>query len=343
MEDQRIYVFNQYYIDFLKKLKNDAKDKKDTSKPARDVLRAVKKHYLNMDKLSPDYIQRLDTLDAFWNDYDTVEDVLKMELKEEFQSLTLYEDITLEMVFKVFKDIYTLHHYLKIFNLFKTVDLPVDKVMDVLKNLMTPEFDEKIKTIESDAVVKQILSIRLLYKQRTSSVLEDELKELESTSLGKLAKEIMSDINVQELQNSLQSGNLDILGSLQNPESGFGKLVSSVSTKMMSKLASGEIQQEKLLEDALSLATKLPNMVPGMNTGDMGGLGNIGSMLQQLQKMGLNPSNLGKNMSSAQRGAAGSRMRHSARKQQMSERLKKKIREKAQSENNNQSEVVEDE
>ena len=112
---------------------------------------------------------------------------------------------------------------------------------------------------------------------------------------------------------------------------------------MMSKLASGELQQEKLLEDALSLASKLPNMVPGMNTGDMGGLGNIGSMLQQLQRMGMNPSNLGKNMSNAQKGAAGSRMRHSARKQQMSERLKKKIREKAQSENNNQSEVVEDE
>jgi hypothetical protein len=343
MEDQRIYVFNQYYIDFLKKLKNDAKDKKDTSKPARDILRAIKKHYLNMDKLSQDYIQTVDGLNAFWTDYEIIEDVLKMELKEEFQSSVLYQDITLQMVFDVFKDVYTLHHYLKIFNLFRTTDLPVDKVMDVLKNLMTPDFDEKIKTIESDAIIKQILSIRLLYKQRTSSVLEDELKELESTSIGKLAKEIMSDINVHELQDSLQSGNLDILSSLQNPDSGFGKLVSSVSTKMMSKLASGELQQEKLLEDALSLASKLPNMIPGMNTGDMGGLGNIGSMLQQLQKMGMNPSNLGKNMSSAQRGAASSRMRHSARKQQMSERLKKKIREKASTENNNQTDVVEDE
>ena len=94
MEDQRIYVFNQYYIDFLKKLKNDAKDSKDNSKPARDILRAVKKHYLNMDKLSQVYIQKVDGLNAFWTEYDNVEDVIKMELKDDFKSLVLYEDIT---------------------------------------------------------------------------------------------------------------------------------------------------------------------------------------------------------------------------------------------------------
>jgi len=335
MNEQHVYVFNQYYIDLLKKIKNYAKQQKDNSKEARDILRAIKKNYANMDKLSDSYIQVLKNV-AFWQAYDALEK--PWSSSDTLPSVQLYEDIKMEQITKVFTDKYTLHHYLMIFSLFQHNDMSVDSVMAVLKHMMTPEYTEKLESITQEDIKKKLIKLKELHSLRTTNVLEDELKGLESTSLGKLAKEIMEDINVQELQQSLQSGNMDILGSLQNPDSGFGKLVSSVSTKMISKLASGEIQQDKLLEDAMSLATKLPGMIPGMNTGDMGGMGNFGKILEQFQKMGMNPSK----MSGAQKGNAQSRMRHAARKNKMSERLREKIQKKANEKNNNKNDVVED-
>jgi hypothetical protein len=332
MSEQHIYVFNQYYIDLLKKIKNYAKEQKDTCKEARDILRAIKKHYANVDKLSVDYIQILKETD-FWSIYNNLEEPWKTSSPEG----SLYKDMSMVQISKIFKEKYTLHHYLIIFSLFQNDDLDIDKVMDVLKHIITPEFTEKIEFIENNNVKTTLLKLKNLHSIRTTNVLEDELKVLESTSLGKLAKEIMEDVNVKELQQSLQSGNMDILSSLQNPDSSFGKLVSSVSTKMISKLASGELQQENLLQDAMQLASKLPNMIPGLNTGDMGGMGNLGKMFEQFQKMGMDPFKMMGQMNGAQKGQAESRMKHAERKHKMNERLKKKIQKKAAEQNNNQS------
>ena len=321
MNDSQTYVFNQYYIDLLKKIKNAAKQKKDSSKPARDCLRALKKNYASMDKLEPSYIQVLQH--EFWEAYSKLEDPLTLSEP----SFHLFTDMPLSWIENVLDDAYTLHHYLMIFNLFRQENLPVDTIVEVLKHVFTSEFEEKVKSIESENLQQELRKIKKLHSTRTNNLLENELKGLESTTLVKLAKEIMTDINVEELQNTLQNDQLDILSSLQNPDSGFGKLVSSVSTKMLSKLASGELQQDKLLEEAMGLATKLPGMLPGDLGKSMGGLG---SMLNQFQKMGMNPESFMKNMSGAQRNAAGARMKSASRKHKMSERLKKKLQEKAE-------------
>jgi len=326
MNDQRVYVFNQYYIDLLKKIKTYAKNSKESSKPARDILRAIKKNYASMDKLADSYIGVMD-MSEVWTSYDELEDPFSFNP----ESFELYNGMNYLWVKELFTDKYTLHHYLMILNLFRQPDLDVDNVVESLKFLTNKEFEEKIKVIESEYVREHLMKIKKLHSSRTSNLFENELKDLESTTLGKLAKEIMSDINVEELQQSFQNESLDILGSLQNPNSGFGKLISSVSTKMLAKLASGEIQQEKLLEDAFGLASKLPGMLPGDIGKNMGGLGN---MLSQLQKMGLDPSNMmkGMGMNGAQKSAASSRMNSASRKNKMSEHLKQKIREKASKE-----------
>lgn len=316
MSDSRTYVFNQYYIDFLKKLKNEAKTQKDSSKPARDCLRALKKNYASLDKLEPSYIQVLSD-ETFWNDLDT------LDVNSSFE---IFKEIPVAWVYKVFgSDSFILTHFLRVFELFRQEDLPVDAVVNVLKHVSSGTFEESLKAIESEELQQKLWKIKNLHRDRTTRTLENELKDLESTTLGKLAKEIMTDINIEELQNTFQNEPMDILGSLQNPNSGFGKLVSSVSSKMLSKLASGELQQDKLLEEAMGLATKLPGMLPGGMGKDMAGLG---SMLSQFQKMGMNPADMMKNMSGAQRNAAGSRMTSAARKQKMAERLKKKIQKK---------------
>jgi len=337
MSDQHTYVFNQYYIDLLKKIKNYAKEQKDNSKEARDILRAMKKNYQNIDKLSLEFIKVLGSKD-FWSIYDNLEEPWKTE---SLPDLELYQGIKLSQVLKIFKEKNILHHYLIILSLFEDTTLPIDSVMDALKHMMTPEFNDKLEAVSSEPARQVLNKLKNLHALRTTNVLENELKDLESTSLGKLAKEIMEDVNIKELQQSLQSGNMDILSSLQNPDSGFGKLVSSVSSKMISKLASGELQQENLLQDAMQLASKLPNMLPGLNTGDMGGMGNLGKMFEQFQKMGMDPFKMMSQMGGAQQGNVQSRMRHSEKKQQMNERLKKKIQKRRAEQNNNQTEEVE--
>lgn len=356
MNEQQAYVFNQYYIDFLKKVKGFAKDQKETKKEARDILRTIKKRFATMDKLSMDYVTFLETT-QFWESYASLEDPMKPT--EEFLEKQLYQDIPLSDIVAILKDVYILHHYLSLLDLFHTPELPVDPVLEVIKSLNHPtEFDTKLEAVTNEAAVQKLKTLREMHKKHTRHAFEDELKDIESTSLGKLAKEIMSDINIEDLQKSMTDPNTNIFASLQDPNSGFGKVLSTVSQKMISKIGSGELQQETLLQDAMNLATKIPNMIPGGMGSQMG---DIGGMLQQLQKMGglmgsmggaggkkggMDPMQMmqammgGMNLNGAQKNAANSRMSRAMKKQQASDRLKKKLQKHR--ENNIQREVEKD-
>lgn len=324
MNEQQRFVFNQYYIDLLKKTKAAAKDKKDTSKPARDILRSIKKYYASMDKLTTEYESFLNKQE-FWSAYTTP------EYTPEFLSKHLYEEITVSQVNSVIEP-RLLAHYLCLMDIF-TVATNVDETSKIVNLLATPkEFEEKVNALEEETLKTKLTYLAELHKKQTQSKVEETLKEIEGTSLGNLAKEIMKDINVEELQKSFSDPNGNILGSLQDPNSGLGKMIGTVSQSMMSKLASGEINQETLLQDAMSLATKLPGMLPGGMGSAANGLGGLGAMLQQFQNMGGmgggsgNPmADLMKGFSGAQRNAAGGRMHSASRRQKTADRLKKKL------------------
>lgn len=318
MNEQQLYVMNQYYIDLLKKIKSAAKDKKDTSKEARDILRSIKKYYASMDKLSNDYHKFMQE-QQIWELYKNLED--KLVFSDDFMKKQLYEDIYIHQIVSVFKNNHLLSHYLCLMDIFMVEDIKVEDVANIVKKLGTPaEFDEAVKILENEELVKKLTFLKELHKKQTQSKLESELKEIENTTLGSLAKEIMKDINVEELQNSISGNDGNIFASLQDPSNGIGKVINTVSQTMMSKLASGELQQDKLLQDALSLATKLPGMMPG----GMGSqLGDLGSMLQQFQNMG--GADFMKGFSGAQKNAAGGRMHTASRTHKAKERLKKKL------------------
>ena len=50
------YIFNQYYIDLLKKLKNIAKKHKTKSETAKKVLKTIRDNYQTYNKSSDEYI-----------------------------------------------------------------------------------------------------------------------------------------------------------------------------------------------------------------------------------------------------------------------------------------------
>jgi hypothetical protein len=71
-----IFVFNQYYIDLLKKLKHISKKNKDNSSTAKKVLKAIKDNYVTFDKSSDEYISFIKSnfTDELWDSYINDED-----------------------------------------------------------------------------------------------------------------------------------------------------------------------------------------------------------------------------------------------------------------------------
>ena len=89
---------------------------------------------------------------------------------------------------------------------------------------------------------------------------------MEDTMLGKLAKEILDDVDVDKLQQSIGEKG-DLLKAIGDPDSGFGDLISNVSRKMATKISNGELKQENLLQDAMKFASTMPGLFGGANPG----------------------------------------------------------------------------
>jgi hypothetical protein len=90
---------------------------------------------------------------------------------------------------------------------------------------------------------------------------------MEDTMLGKLAKEIMEDVDIDKLQKSI-GDNGDILKAIGDPDSGFSDLISNVSRKMATKISNGELKQEGLLQDAMKFASVMPGLFGGNPNGN---------------------------------------------------------------------------
>jgi len=296
-------VFNQYYFDVLKKLRALARERKEDSREARGVLKAVKKNYLSWDKDSGEYREWFNAADADgeWDRYAALEN--ETEALEAWASGTtavLYKDMPVTMVRAIFKDVASFHYFTTILCVLRRDDVSgelLKQVLDALKAIAKEsdaEIAERVAAIESEVVRHLMARAIVLHASQRTAMAEAAAAEattakagagasgmpsfagMEETSLGRLAKEIMDEVNVDELQKSVGEDG-DILKALANPDSGLLKLVGTVSQKMVSKMATGELNQENLLSDALQFATKMGGNIPGL--GNLAGMGNMLSSL----------------------------------------------------------------
>lgn len=290
-----IQLFNSYYFNFLKKLKDIAKPLKGENEDAENIYKVVKSIYPSYEKNSEEYlnwfkennkIKDLFTLDASYSDI-----VNKLD-DEDIKGSLIYKEITLTNIRKVLKKDQIVLHFCAIFLIFsEDTTNENEDIINCINNVKSlDEFNKYINNIQSERI-KILLKYIYTFNEQVSTDANLSIKELEDTSLGKLAKEIMSEINIDEIQSSLvnsdgtgktDGGIPDILSSLSNPDSGITKLLSTVSQKMISKISSGEINQGDLLQDAMKFSSKLGS------SGLMPGLGNMGNMLNMMQKMSAN-------------------------------------------------------
>lgn len=254
-----IFVFNQYYIDFLKRIKEVAKKNKETSSTARGALKAIKEHYVTLDKASTEYLEYVKTQisDDVWVSYVTAYDTWLETNKE----LLLFKDITIESVVKLIDDDYLCHHFLSVFFIFKN-ELADDVSSKIVKILQSIDGKELLEEIE-DVNIKQVLAN--LHEIRNKKIKEKagiDMNFIEDTTLGKLAKEILEDIDVGKLQKSMGDSG-DVLKAIGDPDSGFADIITNVSKKMASKISNGELKQENLIQDAMKFASIMPNLFGG--------------------------------------------------------------------------------
>lgn len=305
-------VFNQYYLDLLKQLKKATKTKREKDVDARKILRSIRSHYETFDKAS---LEHRDTYKNNFNQFyielmNIIEDdAWKEHVKNESNNeLIIFKDITFGQL-KKFVPMMFIYQYIDMLYLFIN-DIEDDKInsliaiIGLLGKINNEEecnnniLDNKVP-LESVDIIKRMW--RLSQKPTKMDLNDLGLGDIENTSIGKLAKEIVQDIDISEIKS--QIGDLsggDVFSALTQ-ENGLGKIVANVGNKIQSKLVNGELSQELLLKDALSLASKLPSIMGA--TGNTGGMGDLSGMMSMIQQMasGFNTGSTSNRPSSARR------------------------------------------
>src|SRR6056300_17677 len=121
------YVFNQYYIDFIKRLKQSAKKIKEDSdnedyELAKSVMKSIKNNYVTLDKSSDEYVTYIKKLpEDFCDSYLTFEDenIGDWFDTDNVKDVELYQNITISNIRKIINEDYLCHHFISVFYLFK--------------------------------------------------------------------------------------------------------------------------------------------------------------------------------------------------------------------------------
>lgn len=282
-----IYIFNQYYIDLLKKIKTISKKHKNKSKTAQKVLKTIKDNYMTLDKTSEEYLKFLNEnfSDDIWKSYLELENNDNInEWFVENGNKEVFINISLNDIIRILRDNYLCHHYCSVFYIFRN-DIEEEQSELIIKVLQTINNTELLSKIDNEEYNTIIVRLEDLRNKSIKDKAGIDMNSIEETSLGKLAKEILDDIDVSKLKESIGDDG-DVLKAISDPNSGFSDLLTNVSKKMASKISSGELNQENLLQDAMKFATLMPGMFGQQGgQGGQGGKGSKGPDMSDLMGM----------------------------------------------------------
>jgi hypothetical protein len=251
-----LYIFNQYYIDFLKRIKNVAKQNKDENSNAKAILKTIKEHYMTFDKTSNEYLDYIN--DAISNDvWDSYLDNTQEWLQKNGE-IELFKDIKLQTIVSLLNDDYLCNHFISVFYIFRN-DLDDEVNAKIVKILQSIDGKDLIDELEDEKIKKVLQNLQDMRKEKIKEKAGIDMNFIEDTTLGKLAKEILEDIDVGKLQKSMGE-NGDVLKAIGDPDSGFADIISNVSKKMATKISNGELKQDNLIQDAMKFASMMPNL-----------------------------------------------------------------------------------
>jgi hypothetical protein len=307
-------TFNKIYLSLIKEIKkiNTTKD--------NEIIVLLKTNYKVFDKKSIEYLE-------FFNDnindeitkvifsenaiIDNLE-VLNMEI---FKNISI-QDILQKIIANNDESRAVFEYYIYILMLITyiyNIELDYDKKYILLQKTLyiLNNIDKDISTEAMESQLEDILDDDIktvlwkMYNNRRSmkeSIInidnkEDSLNFIANSKIGSLAKDISESINIDELNIK----NPEDLLNMENMFSGgsnnvFGNLIQKVGTAITDKIQSGELSQEELMTEAISMMGTLKNSEHGnmmsQMMGMMGGMhgnmnmnqGNMNPTKQRLQK-----------------------------------------------------------
>ena len=294
------FIFNQYYIDLIKRIKASAKNMRESDDDddhafGKSTLKAIKDNYITLDKSSDEYIIYLKSIpEDFWTSYINIDDIDAANdwfLADDVKDVCIYKNISVSSIRKLVNDDYLCHHFFSVFYLFmnELSDDDVKLYLSVLQDTKNEVGTDSITKEEHKKVIERLNELKAKKTKEAGAANAAganaagaagiDMSQMEGTMLGKLAKEIMEDVDVEKLQKSIGE-NGDILKAIGDPDSGFSELISNVSRKMANKISTGELKQENLLQDAIKFASAMPNGLFG-GAGGAGGASGAGGGANQ--------------------------------------------------------------
>jgi hypothetical protein len=185
----------------------------------------------------------------------------------------------------------------------------------------TPEYKELLEEIIDDDVTRLLSKVTSVsqtvetenFTSSNNNGLPsfDILQSLENSKIANLAKEITSEIDLSKLSID-KPEDISKLMDMSGDNNFLGNIVSKVSSKLTEKLSNGELKQEELMNEAMSVMGAL-NGNDGIgsllkNMGGLGGLGDIMSnpMMAEMLKMAKKGKVQTKNTNGARRGSGAS-------------------------------------
>ena len=214
---------------------------------------------------------------------------------KENQKVLLFRDISLISVMKIVKEDAVVHQYLLTLSIFKDPELSDEDVKNIVEKLKG--IDDDIQTPDRhEKIIKMIMNSQM---KSTGGFTMDDIK---GTQIGDLANDIMNDLDLDKIKENVKKEG-DVFKALSDSENGIGNILGSVSQKMASKISSGELKQDKLIQEALGLAGKMPQF-GGNSEGGGGGtpdIANIMKMMNSMMGQGGMPNMGGMNMPSSRK------------------------------------------
>jgi ribosomal protein S17E len=245
----------------------------------------MKDNYKEFDKTSGEYVEFLNANcnDDFWKSYvetekDGCDDWLK---KDDIKKVCLFKDISIAEISKLLRDNFLCHHFLSVFYIYKN-EMSDDSASTILKILQTFSEDFELDNEDYKKVINRLNNMKTdKVKDNTSF---ESMGELKDTTIGKIAKEIIDDVNIDKFKQTMTEEG-DILKALANPENGLGELFSKVGNKVSDKISSGELNQDAIMKDAMKFASMLPGMFGNNGGGGGGGDFNMADMMRMMGAM----------------------------------------------------------
>jgi len=291
-------AFNQVFIDLIKDVKS--KDK--------SLSHTIKKHYNVLDRKSSEYITEWNTNvsahSELWFSLDENQ-ILENETVrgiEVIRGLTVGDivlsiDVSEHNVLKRYLfTLFLLSHVLftVLENKDNTDSMLAKQILMVVAGLGDAD---TVSDPQTRSILDKLVRLKSQQEETSSSTAEEESNGpntatgglppnafFEDSKIGQLAKEITSKIDMSSFENQKPEDLMNIQNMFNGSNTAITNIIQQVGSTITEKIQKGELRQEDLVADAMSLMSKMN--LNGNNNGMAGMMKNMMSMLGNMQKGG---------------------------------------------------------